>query len=116
MGNWSFGDYFKKEAISFAWELLTDVYQLPKDRLYITCFEGDASLGIGPDLEAKQFWLDVGVQEDHILLCDAKDNFWGLLVLIKEMGEQGPCGPCSEIHFDRIGNRNAADLVNKVYI
>jgi alanyl-tRNA synthetase len=105
LGNWSFGDYFKKEAIEWAWTLLTEVYGLPKDRLYVTYFEGDAKQGLEPDLEAKQLWLDIGVAEDHILPGDAKDNFW-------EMGEQGPCGPCSEVHYDRIGGRNAADLVN----
>ena len=89
-----------------AWELLTVVYQLPSDRLYVTYFGGDAKLGLQPDLEAKQLWLDIGVHEDHILAGSAKDNFW-------EMGEQGPCGPCSEIHFDRIGGRNAAHLVNQ---
>lgn len=105
LGNWSFGDYFKKEAISWAWELLTQVYKLDKNRLYVTYFEGDAAQGLEPDLEAKQLWLDVGVPEDHILPGNAADNFW-------EMGDQGPCGPCSEIHYDRIGGRNAAHLVN----
>lgn len=106
LGNWSFGDYFKTEATSWAWSLLTEVYGLDKDRLYVTYFEGDASQGLEPDLEAKQLWLDLGVAEDHILPGDATDNFW-------EMGEQGPCGPCSEIHYDRIGGgRNAAHLVN----
>ncbi|KAJ3274728.1 Alanine--tRNA ligase [Terramyces sp. JEL0728] len=105
LGNWSFGDYFKKEAIAFAWELLTVVYKLPKDRLYVTYFEGDQKLGLGPDLEAKQMWLEIGVPEDHILPGDSKDNFW-------EMGDQGPCGPCSEVHFDRIGGRNCRELVN----
>ncbi|KAI8980149.1 tRNA synthetases class II (A)-domain-containing protein [Trametes punicea] len=106
LGNWSFGDYFKKEAISYSWELLTEVYKLPRDQLYVTYFEGDPKNGLEPDLEAKQCWLDTGVPEDHIIPGNAKDNFW-------EMGATGPCGPCSEIHYDRIGGRNAADLVNK---
>lgn len=106
LGNWSFGDYFKKEAIQWSWELLTEVYKLDKDRLYVTYFEGDEKNGLEPDLEAKQFWLNVGVAEDHILPGNAADNFW-------EMGDQGPCGPCSEIHYDRIGGRNAASLVNQ---
>ncbi|KAK5172268.1 Alanine--tRNA ligase [Saxophila tyrrhenica] len=106
LGNWSFGDYFKKEAIGFSWELLTKVYGLDPDRLYVTYFEGKPDAGLEPDNEAKQYWKDVGVADDHILTGDMKDNFW-------EMGDQGPCGPCSEIHFDRIGGRNAAHLVNQ---
>lgn len=106
LGNWSFGDYFKKEAIFYSWDLLTRVYGLDKDRLYVTYFEGDSKLGLEPDLEAKDLWLAVGVSEDHILPGNVKDNFW-------EMGDQGPCGPCSEIHYDRIGGRNAASLVNE---
>ncbi|PPQ99712.1 hypothetical protein CVT24_009695 [Panaeolus cyanescens] len=106
LGNWSFGDYFKEEAISYSWELLTKVYGLEKDRLYVTYFEGDEKNGLQPDIEAKQFWLSQGVAEDHILPGNAKDNFW-------EMGATGPCGPCSEIHYDRIGGRNAAHLVNQ---
>ncbi|RDX57348.1 hypothetical protein OH76DRAFT_1395138 [Lentinus brumalis] len=106
LGNWSFGDYFKKEAIAYSWELLTEVYKLPKDQLYVTYFEGDPKNGLEPDLEAKKYWLDIGVAEDHIIPGNAKDNFW-------EMGATGPCGPCSEIHFDRIGGRNAAHLVNQ---
>ena len=106
LGNWSFGDYFKKEAIEFSWELLTQVYGLQPDRLYVTYFEGSESGGLDPDLEAREIWRSVGVAEDHILQGDLKDNFW-------EMGDQGPCGPCSEIHYDRIGGRNAASLVNQ---
>ncbi|SCU84598.1 LANO_0C01838g1_1 [Lachancea nothofagi CBS 11611] len=105
LGNWSFGDYFKKEAIEYAWDLLTKVYGIPADRLYVTYFEGDAKQGLEPDTEARDLWLKVGVLEDHILTGNAQDNFW-------EMGDQGPCGPCSEIHYDRIGGRNAASLVN----
>lgn len=92
LGNWSFGDYFKKEAISWAWELLTEVYKLDKDRLYVTIFEGDDNEGLARDTEAFDFWKAL-IAEDRILLGNKKDNFW-------EMGETGPCGPCSEIHFD----------------
>ena len=106
LGNWSFGDYFKKEAIHYSWELLTKVYGLDPDRLYVTYFEGDESKGLEPDTEAKELWKSVGVAEDHLLTGNMKDNFW-------EMGDQGPCGPCSEIHYDRIGGRNAAHLVNQ---
>lgn len=77
LGNWSFGDYFKKEAISMAWNLLTNVYKLPADRLYVTYFGGDEHLKLGPDDEAKKLWLDIGVPEDHILPGNSKDNFWG---------------------------------------
>ncbi|PLB44678.1 hypothetical protein P170DRAFT_264210 [Aspergillus steynii IBT 23096] len=106
LGNWSFGDYFKQEAIQYSWELLTKVYQLDPERLYVTYFEGCKDGGLEPDLEAKALWRSVGVPEDHILPGNMKDNFW-------EMGDQGPCGPCSEIHFDRIGDRNASHLVNQ---
>ena len=92
LGNWSFGDYFKKEAISWAWELLTGVYKLPKDRLYVTVFGGDKGDNLPVDDEAKDLWRTF-VQEDRILHGNKKDNFW-------EMGESGPCGPCSEIHID----------------
>ncbi|KAK4319716.1 hypothetical protein Pmani_009373 [Petrolisthes manimaculis] len=105
LGNWSFGDYFKKEVCTWAWDLLVNRYKLPSDRLYVTYFGGDAAQGLEPDLECKQIWLDLGVVEDRILPGDMKDNFW-------EMGETGPCGPCSEIHFDRIGGRHVAHLVN----
>ncbi|GAA6018258.1 hypothetical protein JCM10207_002888 [Rhodosporidiobolus poonsookiae] len=103
LGNWSFGDYFKVEATTMAWNLLTKVYGLPADRLYVTYFEG--GFGLPADLETKELWQKLGVPEDHIIPGNAKDNFW-------EMGATGPCGPCTEIHYDRIGGRNAADLVN----
>lgn len=92
LGNWSFGDYFKEEAITWAWELLTEVYQLEKDRLYVTVFEGDASDGLEADAEAASIWGRY-VPAERILQASKKDNFW-------EMGETGPCGPCSEIHID----------------
>jgi alanyl-tRNA synthetase len=92
LGNWSFGDYFKKEAIAWAWELLTDVYNLPKDRLYVTVFGGDQGDKLPVDDEAKDLWREY-VSEDRILHGNKKDNFW-------EMGESGPCGPCSEVHID----------------
>ena len=92
LGNWSFGDYFKKEAIAWAWELLTKVYGLPKDRLYASFFEGDAEAGLDKDQEAMDYWKE-WLPEDRILPFDKKDNFW-------EMGDTGPCGPCSEIHID----------------
>lgn len=106
LGNWSFGDYFKEDAIRYSWELLTKVYGLDPQRLYVTYFEGHEEGGLEPDLEAKALWRAAGVPEDHILPGNMKDNFW-------EMGDQGPCGPCSEIHYDRIGGRNAAHLVNQ---
>ncbi len=92
LGNWSFGDYFKKEAIDWAWELLTEVYKMPKDRLYATVFEGAPEEGVPMDQEAYDMWKQY-LPEDHIILGNKHDNFW-------EMGETGPCGPCSEIHFD----------------
>lgn len=92
LGNWSFGDYFKQEAIEWAWELLTDVLKLDKERLYVTVFGGDKADGLEPDTEAFEFWKK-WVPEECILFGSKKDNFW-------EMGESGPCGPCSEIHMD----------------
>ncbi|KAL6320485.1 hypothetical protein AAG906_007564 [Vitis piasezkii] len=96
LGNWSFGDYFKREAIEWAWELLTEVYKLPTDRFYATYFGGDEQLGLAPDDEARDIWLKF-LPPGHVLPFGCKDNFW-------EMGDTGPCGPCTEIHFDRIGN------------
>jgi alanyl-tRNA synthetase len=92
LGNWSFGDYFKKDAIEWSWELLTTVYGIPKDKLYVTVFQGDASENLPMDEEAYGYWKQF-VAEDRILMGNKKDNFW-------EMGDTGPCGPCSEIHVD----------------
>lgn len=102
LGTWSFGDYFKEEAIDYAWELLTQVYKLDTDRLYATYFEGDDN--VEADFEARDLWLRY-LPEERVIGCGAGDNFW-------EMGDVGPCGPCSEIHYDRIGGRDAAALVN----
>jgi alanyl-tRNA synthetase len=92
LGNWSFGDYFKKEAIHWAWELLTEVYKIPKDILYVSVFEGNPDENVPFDQEAWDIWKTL-IDEDRIILGNKKDNFW-------EMGDQGPCGPCSEIHVD----------------
>ncbi|RWS11029.1 alanine--tRNA ligase: cytoplasmic-like protein, partial [Dinothrombium tinctorium] len=106
LGNWSFGDFFKKEICQWSWELLTDVFGLKKDRLYVTYFGGNEELGLEPDNECKDIWINlVGVHPSRVLPFAMKDNFW-------EMGETGPCGPCSEIHYDKIGDRDAAYLVN----
>lgn len=109
LGNWSFGDYFKKEAIAWAWELLTEVYKIDPKCLYVTVFEGHEGDGIGLDQEALDLWKSI-VPESQILFGNKKDNFW-------EMGEQGPCGPCSEIHVDIRSEEEKAkvsgrDLVN----
>jgi len=92
IGNWSFGDYFKKDAIAWAWELLTEVYKIDKSRLYVTVFEGDKTDGLDVDQESVDLWKH-WIDEDRIILASKEDNFW-------EMGETGPCGPCSEIHVD----------------
>jgi alanyl-tRNA synthetase len=102
LGNWSFGDYFKKEAIAWSWELLTEVYKLPKERLYVTYFEGDDKEGLEKDTETYDLWKQY-VDEAHILPGNKKDNFW-------EMGETGPCGPCSEIHFDSRPDSERAEV------
>ena len=109
LGNWSFGDYFKKEAIDWDWELLTEVYGIPKENLYVTIFEGDEKENLARDTEAYDFWK-AHVSEDRIINGNKKDNFW-------EMGESGPCGPCSEIHVDLRTSEEKAkvsglDLVN----
>jgi alanyl-tRNA synthetase len=110
LGNWSFGDYFKKEAIAWSWELLTEVYKIPKNRLYVTYFEGDATENLPKDEEAFNEWSKL-VSKDRILPGNKKDNFW-------EMGDTGPCGPCSEIHVDcrseeERNQQSGAELVNK---
>ena len=97
LGNWSFGDYFKEEAITWAWTLLTEVFELPKERLWVTVFAGDEGDGLGPDEEAERLWREhTDIDPSHVLRFDRRDNFW-------EMGETGPCGPCTEIHLDRGG-------------
>lgn len=110
LGNWSFGDYFKNEAIHWAFELLTEVYGIDKNNLYTTYFEGDNDENLNEDLEAKKVWLQL-LPADHVLPGNKKDNFW-------EMGNVGPCGPCSEIHIDlrdieEKNKINGATLVNK---
>ena len=110
LGNWSFGDYFKKEAIAYGWEFLTEVMHINKDWLYVTVFGGDEKEGLDMDMEAYNFWKE-HISEDRILRGSKKDNFW-------EMGDQGPCGPCSEIHVDIRPDEEKAkipgkDLVNK---
>lgn len=108
LGNWSFGDYFKKEAIEWAWELLTEVYKLPKDLLYVSVFQGDAGDKLAMDQEAYDLWSGI-VAEDRIIMGSKKDNFW-------EMGDTGPCGPCSEIHVDLRSAAERAAIPGRVLV
>jgi alanyl-tRNA synthetase len=106
LGNWSFGDYFKKEAIRWAWQLLTEVWKLDKGRLHATVFQGDPSEGLAPDDESAELWrTQTDIDPTHIHRGGKKDNFW-------EMGETGPCGPCTEIHIDRTPDKSGGALVN----
>uniref|UniRef100_A0A3Q2XW35 alanine--tRNA ligase n=1 Tax=Hippocampus comes TaxID=109280 RepID=A0A3Q2XW35_HIPCM len=106
MGNWSFGDYFKVPlACAMAWTLLTERYGIAPDRLYVSYFAGDAASGLDADEETRRIWLDVGVPPARLLAFGPKENFW-------EMGDTGPCGPCTEIHYDGVGGRDAAPMVN----
>ena len=111
LGNWSFGDYFKKEALGWSWQLLTEVYKISKDRIYVSVFEGNEAEGVPFDQEAFDIWKEIIGDESRIILGNKKDNFW-------EMGDIGPCGPCSEIHVDlrdqeEVDKINGKDLVNK---
>ncbi|MFH4979429.1 hypothetical protein AB6A40_006138 [Gnathostoma spinigerum] len=106
LGNWSFGDYYKKEACEFALEYLLNVLRLPPDNLYVTYFAGDENLKIAADEECRKAWEKLGIASNRILPFTKADNFW-------EVGEEGPCGPSSEIHFDFIGKRDASSLVNR---
>ncbi|MCI0362774.1 MAG: alanine--tRNA ligase-related protein, partial [Phycisphaerales bacterium] len=105
LGNWSFGDYFKADAIKWAWELLTQVWKLDPKRLHATYFQGDGAENLEPDLEARDLWMQY-LPTERIHRGNKKDNFW-------EMGESGPCGPCSEIHYDGTPGGNGAALVNQ---
>ncbi len=108
LGNWSFGDYFKKEAITWAWELLTDVYKIDKSRLYVTVFEGSADDNLGFYQEAYDFWKEF-IDVDLILRGKKKDNFW-------EMGDIVPCGPCSEIHYDGRSDEERAKVAGATLV
>ncbi|HNO77152.1 MAG TPA: alanine--tRNA ligase [Phycisphaerae bacterium] len=107
LGNWSFGDYFKEDAIKWAWQLLTEVWGIEKDRLYATYFEGDPENNLEPDLEAADLWKKLtDIDPAHVIPGDKKDNFW-------EMGATGPCGPCSEIHVDLTPDKSGGSRVNQ---
>ena len=108
LGNWSFGDYFKEEAIDYAWEFLTEELGISKDRLYATIFEGDREDGIEKDVDSLRFWQKY-MDDSHIITGSKKDNFW-------EMGTQGPCGPCSEIHIDLRDNFSRKQVSGKSLI
>ncbi|XP_023618073.1 alanine--tRNA ligase, mitochondrial isoform X2 [Myotis lucifugus] len=105
LGNWAFGgEYFKEEACGMAWELLTQVYGIPEDRLWVSYFGGDPKAGLDPDLESRDIWLSLGVPASRVLSFGPQENFW-------EMGDTGPCGPCTEIHYDLAGGMGAPQLV-----
>nr|XP_034818076.2 alanine--tRNA ligase, mitochondrial isoform X2 [Pan paniscus] len=105
LGNWAFGgEYFKEEACNMAWELLTQVYGIPEERLWISYFDGDPKAGLDPDLETRDIWLSLGVPASRVLSFGPQENFW-------EMGDTGPCGPCTEIHYDLAGGVGAPQLV-----
>ncbi|KAM6185969.1 alanine--tRNA ligase, mitochondrial [Rhynchocyon petersi] len=105
LGNWAFGgEYFKEEACSMAWELLTQVYGIPEDRLWVSVFGGDPKAGLDPDLESRDIWLSLGVPASRVLSFGPQENFW-------EMGDTGPCGPCTEIHYDLAGGMGEPQLV-----
>jgi alanyl-tRNA synthetase len=108
LGNWSFGDYFKHEAITWSWELLTEVYKLPKDRLYATVFQGDEKEGLPPSAIALKKWLEF-LPENHVVYGNKKDNFW-------EMGDTGPCGPCTEIHIDLRSDEERDNVPGEVLV
>ncbi len=108
LGNWSFGDYFKHEAITWSWELLTEVYKLPKERLYATVFEGDEKEGLPPSSIALKKWMEF-LPAEHIIYGNKKDNFW-------EMGDTGPCGPCTEIHIDLRSDEDRMDVPGEVLV
>jgi len=101
LGNFSFGDYFKREAIAFAWELSVQVFGFAEKDIWVTVFQGDEELGLGPDEEAIEWWLEVGVPRERIVQCPRSENFW-------QAGPTGPCGPCSELYIDR-GPRFGSD-------
>nr|XP_055119031.1 alanine--tRNA ligase, mitochondrial [Symphalangus syndactylus] len=105
LGNWAFGgEYFKEEACNMAWELLTQVYGIPEERLWVSYFDGDPKAGLDPDLETRDIWLSLGVPTSRVLSFGPQENFW-------EMGDTGPCGPCTEIHYDLAGGVGAPQLV-----